>query len=195
MGNHKESFYSLQERPGFLRLYACNPAGKKDGILWDMANVLTQKLVCPYLEARTCMDFRGLGSGEKAGLVMMGGHYAYLAVKAEEKIKSLVFGRAYDGACGGMKEEIRVLEKLPEAAEQIFFGIILKKGKAGMEFSMYYSLEEKERVFVETDFMPSDHTWVGSKIGLFAIASDPAEKRGYGDFAYIHVKALEGEEG
>jgi hypothetical protein len=106
-----------------------------------------------------------------------------------------VFGRAYDGACGGMKEEIRVLEKLPEAAEQIFFGIILKKGKAGMEFSMYYSLEEKERVFVETDFMPSDHTWVGSKIGLFAIASDPAEKRGYGDFAYIHVKALEGEEG
>jgi hypothetical protein len=73
-------------------------------------------------------------------------------------------------------------------------------------------------------FLPSDHTWVGAKLGLFAVAEtanrenipenangvkEPAgnvvakvrdaegstAEGGYADFAYFHVKALSTEWG
>ena len=53
-------------------------------------------------------------------------------------------------------------------------------------FAMKYSLDGENYVDVPVDFMPSDHTWVGAKIGLFATVLGQ-EKGGYGDFEYIHV--------
>ena len=41
------------------------------------------------------------------------------------------------------------------------------------------------------EFTPSDHTWVGAKIGLFANIVGDKEAGGYGDFEYLHVEALE----
>ena len=44
---------------------------------------------------------------------------------------------------------------------------------------------------VRAEFTPSDHTWVGAKIGLFANVIGEKELGGYGDFEYLHVEALE----
>lgn len=191
LGNWKECFYSLTDNPGFLRLYALNPAGKENAVLWEEANVLTQKLVCPYFTASSCIHFGGLREREQAGMVMMGGHYAYIAVKLINGSKKLVFGRAYDGEKGSVREEIKELAVLSEAAEKVYISFTMTEGKEGPEFKMSYSLNGEESVPVDTDFMPSDHTWVGSKIGLFANASEIENKGGYADFEYIHVKVAE----
>lgn len=190
LGNGSDSFYSLTARKGFLRLYALNPAEKEDAILWEEANVLTQKLVCPCFRAVCCMHFTGLSEGSQAGMVMMGGHYAYIAVKAVNGSKMLVFGRAYDDEKGMMKEEIRELGKLSDNSEKIFISFMMTEGIEGPEFRMYYSCDGEDETPVDTDFMPSDHTWVGSKIGLFANASGIEKEGGYADFEYIQVKAV-----
>ncbi|MGN0377120.1 MAG: glycoside hydrolase 43 family protein, partial [Suilimivivens sp.] len=192
LGNWEESFYSLVENPGHLRLYALNPAGKENAVLWEEANVLTQKLVCPYFTAVSCIHFGGLLEGEQAGMVMMGGHYAYIAVRVVNGNKKLVFGRAYDGDKGSVREEIKELAVLSDITEKIDISFAMTKGKEGSGFEMFYSVNDEETVKVDTDFMPSDHTWVGSKIGLFANSSKVNSKGGYADFEYIHVKALEG---
>lgn len=190
LGNPKETFYSLEERTGFLRLYSVNPSGKSNPVLWESANVLTQKLVCPFFEAVTCLHFGGLLENEQAGMVMMGGHYAYIAVRAENGKKKLVLGTSYDTE-DGRRENIEQLLELPAESEKIELILAMEKGENGPVFRMYYDLDERSSV--QLDFMPSDHTWVGAKIGLFASALDKKEKDGYGDFEYIHVNAISEE--
>ena len=65
-----------------------------------------------------------------------------------------------------------------------------EEGVNGPMFFMDYSLDGDNYINVETEFMPSDHTWVGAKIGLFANVLEENAKGGYADFAYIHVEAL-----
>ena len=185
-GNAEENFYSLSERPGHLRLYALNPSGKEQPVLWECANVLTQKLVCPYFKAVSYMEFAGLSNNHQAGMVMMGGQYAYLAVRVKDGNKTLVFGRAYDGK-EGVYEDIRQLAELPEETTGVWFTFYMKETESGPRFSMAYGLEEGREIPVETDFMPSDHTWVGSKIGLFATNLGSDGQKGYADFEFIHV--------
>lgn len=197
LGNPQESFYSLTERSGFLRLYALNPSGKAEPVLWECANVLTQKLVCPYFKATVCLHVGGLAEGAQAGMVMMGGHYAYLAVRIVNGSKTLVYGEAYD-ADEGIKEKVTVIRTLAGDDEKIYLSFAMEEGSQGPAFRMFYGLEGEAEDDVPTDFMPSDHTWVGAKIGLFANVcaggkdrADGAgeENGGYADFEYIRVAA------
>lgn len=189
MGNAGDNFYSLSANPGNLRLYALNPSGKEEPVLWECANVLTQKLICPYFKAVSYMDVNGLSENQQAGMIMMGGHYAYLAVRVKDGNKTLVFGRAYDGK-EGVYEELRQLTELPEDVAGVWFTFYMRESSDGPSFALGYALEEGKEIPVETDFMPSDHTWVGSKIGLFALdlgSASASEPKGYADFGYIHV--------
>lgn len=201
LGNPKEAFYSLTERSGFLRLYALNPSGKEEPILWESANVLTQKLVCPYFKATAAIHIGGLGENEQAGMVMMGGHYAYIAMRIVQGKKTLVYAEAYD-AEEGIKEKTTVIRTLSGNVEKVCLSFVMEEGSQLPMFRMYYALEGEAGVNVPTDFMPSDHTWVGAKIGLFAnvCAGGGAkegktvqENAGYADFESIQVSALQGQ--
>ncbi len=198
LGNPKEDFYSLTANPGHLRLFCKNPTGKEMPILWDVSNVLTQKLVTPYFTAESCLKIAGLGNAEQAGMVMMGGDYAYLGVRNIDGVKTLILSISADKKDGAIvangqsseKEEIiSVLAELEEQQEKVWlvFDIVEKNGKPA--FEMKYSLDGEHYKEVAVEFMPSDHTWVGAKIGLFANVLEKEEKGGYGDFAYIQVTA------
>ena len=202
--NPKEDYYSLTERPGFLRLYCKNPSGKEKPILWDNANVLTQKLVCPYFTAESCLHVGGLQEAEQAGMVMMGGDYAYLGVRVIDGVKTLLLSESSDKKDGEIRangqstekeETIRVLSALPAAQESVYFVFEINEQEEQPVFTMKYSLDAEEYVDVPVGFMPSDHTWVGAKIGLFATVSTAkaenkkTENIGYGDFEYIRVES------
>ena len=89
-----------------------------------------------------------------------------------------------------MKEAVKELAVLSDAQNEVWFSVRMEEGPDGPVFKMYYALTKGDRVKVETDFMPSDHTWVGAKIGLFANIAATESKNGYADFEYIHVEAL-----
>lgn len=188
LGNAKEEFYSLNNGKG-LRLFCLNPSGKKDPVLWENANVLTQKIVCPYFKALTKCRLSGLLEKEQTGLVMMGGFYAYLGVRVVDGEKILVYTESMNKD-GRMCEETERLEVLLKEQNEIYLQLRMEEGESGPKFYMDYSLDGEQFVNVETDFMPSDHTWVGAKIGLFANVLEESEKGGYGEFAYIHVETL-----
>lgn len=190
LGNAKDDFYSLTDRAGYLRLNCLNPSDKKEPILWECSNVLTQKLVCPHFRAVACLDHSALGEHEQAGMVMMGGDYSYIAVRNMGGSKKLVLATSYDSE-EGKKERTETITEVGE--EKVCFIFEMKKGNSTPRFKTYYQIGENKRVELKNDFMPSDHTWVGAKIGLFANVLDLKEKGGYGDFEYIHVEVL-GEE-
>ena len=198
LGNPKDDFYSLTERPGFLRLFAKNPSKAENPILWDLANVLTQKLVCPYFVAECCLHVDGLKEAEQAGMVMMGGDYTYLGVRVIDGIKTLLYSESSDKKDGAIRangqstdkeETIHELVQLKEEQKEVYLVFRIRENQGIPVFEMSYSLDQKEYVTVPVDFMPSDHTWVGAKIGLFATIFGAEEGCGYGDFSYIKVVA------
>ena len=200
LGNPRDDFYSLTANPEHLRLYCKNPSKAAEPILWDNANVLTQKLVCPFFEAESCLDITGLGEMEQAGMVMMGGDYAYLGVRTVNGSKTLVLSQSSDKKDGAIKangqstekeEAVTVLTTLDGKQEKVWLVFCIKEKNGTPFFAMKYSVDGENYVDVDVDFMPSDHTWVGAKIGLFANVLGQEEKGGYGDFAYIHVEAIE----
>lgn len=196
LGNPKPDFYSLTKRPGFLRLFALNPSGKTEPVLWECANVLTEKLVCPYFEAVTCLHVGGLLEQEQAGMVMLGGHYAYLSVRMVRGQKRLVLGTSHDGE-DGVQEKSEQIAGLSDDVEKVYLIFTMTEGEETPVFKLYYSLEDgapaAARKEVKVDFIPSDHTWVGARIGLFANVLGQNMRGGYGDFEWIHVIALETE--
>lgn len=200
LGNPKDDFYSLDENPNHLRLYCKNPSKAERPILWDNANVLTQKLVCPYFTAESCLHISGLGEMEQAGMVMMGGDYAYLGVRVVDGVKSLILSQSADKKDGAIKangqstekeETVTILSVLNEAQQKVWLKFEIKQKNGMPAFAMKYSIDGANYVDVAVDFMPSDHTWVGAKIGLFANVLGQEEKGGYGDFEYIHVTACD----
>lgn len=185
LGNAKDSFFSLNENPNHLRLYCLNLSGSEHPILWENANVLTQKLVCPCFKAETHVKIDGLQEKEQAGLVMMGGHYAYLAIRVVNGKKQIIYAQSFDGV-SGMEERVSVLGELEDSAGDIWFRESLTEN----EFFMEYSADGMSYQKAETSFFPTDHTWVGAKIGLFANIVSDKERGGYADYAYIHVENI-----
>lgn len=186
MGNPKDDFYSLTENPGNLRLYCKNPSGETEPILWRSANVLTQKLVCTYFEAEVKMNIAGLKRGDQAGMVMLGGQYAAFAVRPIEKKNTLVYVESM-GEEPERTEKATFLCQLLREQENIWYRMAITKHEGGPRFTMKYSLDGEHYVDINTAFMPSDHTWVGAKIGLFALAKAGESGCGYADISYIHV--------
>ena len=198
LGNPKDDFYSLTERRGFLRLYCKNPSGNASPILWDNANVLTQKLVCPYFAVESCLHVQGLKEAEQAGMVMMGGDYAYLGVRVINGVKTLLLSESSDKKDGAIRangqstekeENSTILAEVPAEQEKVYFVFEISEQEGNPVFVMKYSLDGKMYNMVPVNFMPSDHTWVGAKIGLFATVCSRKEGTGYGDFEYIKVEA------
>ncbi|MCF0131769.1 MAG: glycosyl hydrolase 43 family protein [Pseudobutyrivibrio sp.] len=190
MGNHYNRFYSLTANPRAIRLYSLNPSNKEKPVLWEQANVLTQKLVCPHFECITSVNFAGLQENEQAGLVMMGGKYAYLAVRMVNGKKKLILAEAYEDV-DGIRERFTEVIDIEDDINSLKLGLCLAEDKGLLTFDFYYYDMEDRKYKVDTDFFPSDHTWVGAKIGLFAHALDNREHAGYADFGYIRVMAYD----
>ena len=101
----------------------------------------------------------------------------------------MLLSEAYDEG-DNVKERLTVLKELADSEEKINITFVMEDGGDAPVFKMYYSLDGKDEINVPTTFMPSDHTWVGAKIGLFANVMEANEKGGYADFEYIHVTVL-----
>lgn len=102
-GNYYDDFYKFvpadaagaASQSQALRLFAKNPAQDADPTIWRSANVLTQKIITPFFDIVTDIDFSGLRDNEQTGLVMMGGEYAYIAVRQVDGQRKLVLAEAY----------------------------------------------------------------------------------------------------
>ncbi|WP_242974043.1 glycoside hydrolase 43 family protein [Anaerocolumna aminovalerica] len=191
LGNHRQEFYSLSERMGYLRMYSLNPSGNDPVTLWQSSNVLTQKIVCPSFKAEIKMGIQGLGEKEQAGMVLMGGQYAYLAVRKKQNNLSVVYVESFGEK--DVREEKVIMERLiSNDISEIIIKLIYHENKGEPVAGFCFSVNDGTYIETGYTFVPSKHTWVGSRLGLFSIALDNKEKHGYADFAYLKVDAFEG---
>lgn len=154
-------YFSNQTR-GCLSLYSVPvPITYKN--LWDVGNLLLQKMPAPNFKATTKLILKPdpRFKGERTGLLVMGLDYALLSFENTGK-----------GFILSQNECIRADKGMAEVANQsmeitqpeIYLRIDITNG-ATCNFS--YSLDNKEFISLGKEFKLKEGQWIGAKMGLF----------------------------
>jgi beta-xylosidase len=154
-------YFSNQTR-GCLSLYSVPvPIIYKN--LWDVGNLLLQKMPAPNFKATTKLILKPdpRFKGERTGLLVMGLDYALLSFENTGK-----------GFILSQNECIRADKGMAEVANQsmeitqpeIYLRIDITNG-ATCNFS--YSLDNKEFISLGKEFKLKEGQWIGAKMGLF----------------------------
>lgn len=183
MGNWRPDFYSLTERPGRLRLYA-RRLPEDGATLWDCPQALTQKIVGVAWTADVSLDAAGLADGARAGFALVGGQYAYLALRKEKDGYRLEFVMSMGEDKGETVEWERAWPD-SKAALRIH---LTPAGYAEVTCAFEAGADEKSLEPAGRPFSPGRHMWVGGRLTLFSMPARGGEDGGYADFGPFTVR-------
>ena len=213
LGNHEERFFSAIDSNNGLRLFALNTAKDEAPVLWRSANVLTQKLIYPVFETEIGMSAEGLEAGERAGVCMTGGQYitAYIE-RNKDGFCELKVAESQGGdsdktenviACMDVDQISDITWKLEFSlgenvdSKELYFQNVYKPvtGKhPSLKIFVSFdggNCEGKQWHDLGVNYTPSDHTWVGAKLGIYALSKDIEDKApGYADFYYVKTTEI-----
>ena len=166
---------------GFLRLAAV-PLPEAFHNFWDVPNLLLQKFPSPAFTATTKFTFNPRGAAEKAGLIVMGMDYAYLAVKQAGKGLSVSW-TVCRNADRGAQETESPSASLPGNA--VYLRVKVADG-AACRFS--YSIDGAAFTDLGEPFTAKPGRWIGAKMGIFATGGRSGSEVGYADFDWFRVE-------
>lgn len=165
---------------GQLRLYTqLLPEDAKN--LWEAPNLLLQKFPAEEFTTTTKFTFHPNEdlTGEKAGLIVMGMSYAYLALESTNDGTVIKYVVTKD-AENGEPEQERVIKKFQGGSIQ--FRVRVDQGG---KCSFSYSENGRNFKTVENTFQAVPGKWIGAKVGIFAIKKEKTNDSGFTDFAWF----------
>ncbi len=165
--NYESTWYSLSERPGYLRLYA-QGWDKNYKNMWLYPAQLLQKLPAPEFIVQTTIEIPE-GAGEfTAGLTMFCEDYAWVGfsnLPGTGEVEVTLGG--CHGARKGCTERIRPQKKLKTA--EVTLRMIVTEG--GTTVLSYLDDSGRFRSIGEL-FQARPGRWIGAKVGLFVRTED-----------------------
>lgn len=141
LGNHEKAFYSLRQRKGFLRLYSQNPSRDDTVTLWRTPNILTQKIVCPSFQATVRIELQGLKDEEQTGMVLLGGQYAYIAVRRQEKHLMVVYVES-QGEEEIRQERVLMKERISDKVQKVEMKLVVTNQEESPVARFSYRINE-----------------------------------------------------
>ncbi|CDO36541.1 glycoside hydrolase 43 family protein [Novosphingobium sp. KN65.2] len=103
--NPDDSAWSLNERPGWLRLHA-----KRADNLWSARNTLVQKAQGPRSRAVVKLDIAGLRAGDRCGFGTFGQYSATIAASRDPKGHPFLRMSVLESTVSGPREDVRIAE-------------------------------------------------------------------------------------
>ncbi|SEO06953.1 Beta-xylosidase [Mucilaginibacter gossypiicola] len=182
--NPKIQWSALIKGSGYLRLFAY-PQDKNTMNLWATPNLLLQKLPAPDFTATTKLKYQvewETGQGKRAGLLMMGNDYSYIAISKDErgyKLNTVVCKNAADGTVEEITDEKRI------NINEVYLRIRVSAPDAKCVFS--YSEDGINYKAIGEEFFAKPDKWIGAKVGLFCISTADVRMGGYADFDWFRV--------
>ncbi|GAA4353215.1 glycoside hydrolase 43 family protein [Hymenobacter saemangeumensis] len=167
---------------GYLRLYSVPlPADFKN--MWQVPNLLLQKLPAAQFTATARLRFTPRFEGEKTGLIMMGLDYAYLGLSSQGG-KLLLAPTTCTSADKGSAEASGGSVEIP-AKQPIYLRVSVKEG-AKCQFS--YSLDGQTFQPIGSEFQAREGKWIGAKMGLFCLRAGKTNDAGNVDVDWFRVE-------
>ncbi len=210
LGNHKSSFYGKTDKENGIRLFALNPSKEKNVVIWKSANVLTQKIIYPQFTCDVSFDVSKLSDGERAGVCMTGGQYITAYIEKKNGEFELKVAQSLGGDLDKKEEVISSFNLKDESVDPENINIRMRFGYDAKvkDTDLYYQdveapysgknphlsmemlLKDGGSKDLSVNFEPLDHTWVGAKIGIFALSERDGADHGFADFNYVKVEEL-----
>lgn len=165
MGNWRQDFFAVGD--GKLKLYARKlPAG--GDTLWDAPQVLTQKIACPAFTVDTGVDVAELQPGGQAGIALIGGQYAGMAIRVDEN--GLRMDYILSGGVNHAETVCESVTTLPKDTHHVALRMTLTPtGYDQAEAVFSFSLDGQSYQVIGKPFSPERGTWVGARPSLFAM--------------------------
>ena len=140
-----------------------------DPNLWSAPNLLLQKFPAPAFTVTTRIDVSELRDGERAGLIVFGGDYAWVGIERAAGTTRMVMRARRDAANGGSEA---LLAEEPFTGESATLVLTVAAG-AQCRFN------------IGPTFAARPGRWVGAKVGLFAAAPLRSAQTGIGGGSLI----------
>lgn len=168
---------------GWLRLYSYKvPDTYKS--LWDVPNLLLQKLPAPEFMATAKIRFEPDSRylGERCGFVMMGLDYALLSIENTNEGLLLTQNVCLKADKGGVEA---VKASLPLTSKELYVRLRFTDGK-NTQFS--YSLDGKKFTDMGASFPAREGKWIGAKMGFFCTRTNVINDGGWLDVDWFRVE-------
>lgn len=181
---------------GYLRMYG--QYYPEDFVnLWNIPNLLLQKLSAPEFTATTKLSTVLLNEGDRAGLIMMGWDYAHISLVKAKDGYAIEYATCNDAEQRTAErtllvrelKKIKINEKynyqtpIPDA--EIWLQV---KVTDGAVCSFAYSLDGRSfQSFPET-FKARQGKWIGAKTGLFIMNRDEGTSRSWVDVDWFRIE-------
>lgn len=183
--NQNIKWFSMLPGQGFLRLFAY-PGEEKNQRLWDIPNVLLQKFPAPSFTATTKIKYTiewDAWQGKKAGMIITGNSYTYLAVSKDETGYILNHVNCVDANLG-RKEE--VLNTVRLDTNEVYLQVRVEGPPARYQF--YYSVDGENYNSIGSKHIAQPELWIGSKVGIFCTSGPVLRKGSYADFDWFRIE-------
>ncbi len=164
--NHRDEWYSLTERPGYLRLY---PQFVPDADFRRAGNLLLQKFPAREFSADTELELPAAHEHVRAGLIVMGREYAALEAQRDAdgyRLRLLATDRVL-GEWRGSGATLRLCVTVSDGG-LCGFGVVAGDGK-------FHAIGPAVPA-------RAGH-WIGAKIGLYCRSAEAQRRNGHADFA------------
>jgi beta-xylosidase len=151
--------------------------------LWDVPNLLLQRMPAPVFTATTKMTFSAPGAGRQAGIIVFGRDYAYLGLSGDQDnftLSKVVCENAHKGG----SEQVASRAFVGEGTVHLRVSFFGDQGQA--QFS--YSLDGDYYIDVGDVFNTREGSSVGAKVGLFCTSEPGAGRGGYADFDWFRIE-------
>ena len=179
--NPGPGFYSLIEKKGFMRLFA-NQVLTENGNLWYAPNLLLQKFPAPHFSAVTTLKLNSLNRRERAGLVIMGESYAYIAVEKTAKGYKISQCTGDNNNCGGNPKEIGTSDI---GKNSVWFKVEVDPDA---KCKFYFSPDGKNFSPLGNEFNAKRGKWIGAKVGIFCVNPAMEKSKGFADFDWFRIE-------
>jgi beta-xylosidase len=170
--NHRDDWFSLSERAGFLRLF---PQPATD--FAAASSLLLQKIPGPAFSVETWLELADVQGLVRAGLIVMGKQHAALSVSRDsggQLVRLLIDGASvHEARVSGPGVRLRVA--------------FTEGGLCRFAFGARNGALTQ----LDTSFQAAPGRWIGAKIGLFSLCDQPLTLRAHADFDYFRFGPLE----
>lgn len=181
---------------GHLRLYG-QYYPENFSNLWDIPNLLLQKLAAPAFTATAKVSATFLNDGDKAGFVVMGRDYACISLEKQgEKYLLKQTGckdaeqknterKTAEISLRNLQINNRLNYQTPIHEILFYFWLEVKEGAL---CTFFYSVDGKKFYPFGEPFQARQGKWIGTKMGLFILNKTVGTSRSWADIDWFRVE-------
>ena len=147
----------------------------------QVPNLLLQKFPAYTFTATAKITFQPYHIGEKAGLIIMGDSYAYIAVTLTDEGLTVMQAHCQQAIRGGREV---AAEPTHVTGKEFYLRVHVGPG-ARCTFS--YSTDGQTFSTMGDVFTATEGRWIGAKVGLFCSRDNETNNAGYADIDWFHI--------